>query len=82
MLLSPIRYVQSWSMLFPGEASLNVRLPTCTSTAHQREVQRRRDLERSGIAPRDQDTAQPIQVPVAPAQPLLQLSVEGFESQV
>jgi hypothetical protein len=82
MTLGPIRYLQKWSAVFPGEVSQHVQLPTYSCKAQRREAAATHNLKRSGIAPRGNANALSISVPVAPALPKLSLSVSGLGSPV
>lgn len=78
MTLSPIRYVQQWSTVFPGESGQHLRLATHSCKALRREAQLEHNLQRCGIALRGDEEALPVSIPVAPAQPRLRVLVAGL----
>ena len=75
MTLGPLRYLQKWSAVFPGEASQHVRLPAHSCRAQRREAQLEHSLRRRGVAPLGSERPLSISIPVAPAQPRLALTV-------
>jgi hypothetical protein len=80
MTLGPIRYLQKWSSIFPGEVGQHGQLPTHSCKAQQREAAATHSLKRSGVVSRGHANTVPISVPVAPALPKLSLSVSGLDS--
>lgn len=83
MTWGPAQFVQRWSDKLPGEMSHAVPLP---SYQDKKETEARRlesVLVRQGVAPTDRasmgDLARTpvINIPIAPAQPLIQLSLDN-----
>lgn len=83
MTWGPAQFVQHWSDKLPGEMSHAVPLP---SYQDQNDTESRRlegVLGRHGVAPVDVSPvgnparAPVINIPIAPAQPLIQLSLEN-----
>jgi hypothetical protein len=82
MTWGPAQFVQPWSHKLPGEVKQPSPLPSYQDKGAMHVQRQERVLLRSGIACTDVDMDRSgvvesvINIPIAPAQPLLRLSVE------
>lgn len=82
MTWGPAQFVQPWSHKLPGEVKQPAPLPSYQDKQAIHSQRQERVVLRTGIACTDVDmdqgrvTASVINIPIAPAQPLLKVSVE------
>lgn len=82
MTWGPAQFVQPWSHKLPGEVKQPAPLPSYQDKTAIHSQRQERVVLRSGVACTDVDMDQGrriesvINIPIAPAQPLLKLSVE------